>query len=110
MSRDDTTRVTIDIDMAAESTIKRASEIVGVKATGPYHRRSWKPIWELRIDGRRAIKVLQEVLPYLEDEKIFRAKKAIEFFGPYGRKRGHYTALQIFGPGTSKRSEAGPVV
>jgi len=55
-----------------------------------------KPIWECVVGGLRAYRVLQEILPFLFGEKLKEAKRALEFFAPYGYRQGRFGGYDIW--------------
>jgi hypothetical protein len=60
--------------------------------------------------GLRALRVLNEVLPYLYGTKKEEALRAISFFSPTGYKKGIHRGPDIFNhiEGRSKRSDVRP--
>src|SRR4029077_4700583 len=50
----------------------------------------WRPQYRKNIAGLRALRVLQEILPFLVGQKLREAQRALEFFGPRGLHRGCY--------------------
>jgi DNA-binding transcriptional ArsR family regulator len=58
-----------------------------------------KPMWIGVIGGLRAYRVLQEILPFLEGQKLEEAKRALEFFAPDGYRKGQWTAYDVWPEG-----------
>lgn len=53
-------------------------------------------VWSKELKGLRALMVLKEVLPYLLDNKLRQARRAIEFFSPTGYRRGYHTSQDVW--------------
>ncbi len=89
VNRTDTTYLVLDTSMADSQPIFRLADYVGLRrSTKPVKNHHWKPAWRVEISGLRAFRVLKEITPYLVGEKKREAERAIEFFDPFGNRRG----------------------
>lgn len=87
----DATVLQLDTAMVDSAPIFLLSDYVGMKKPSkPVKNHSWKPVWHKNVSGLRALRVLQEILPYLLGERRKEAEKAIAFFSPFGRHEGSF--------------------
>ncbi len=87
----DTTYLEVHTSMTDAGPINRLAGYLGVAPSlTPTRNHDWKPQWRKNIAGLRALRVLQEVLPWLVGQKEREARKAMEFFGPRGYHRGEF--------------------
>ncbi len=95
----DTTTLDISTGMTDPVPIFKLSEYYGLsRPAKPRAHKDWNPVWNKNVGGLRALRVLREILPFLVGEKLREAEKALEFFSPYGCRRGHYRAGDIWPP------------
>jgi hypothetical protein len=93
----DATYLNLDVSMADPEPIFTFSDYVGLAhPSKPVKNHDWKPNWHKNVSGLRALRVLQEVRPYLLGEKLKEAEKAIAFFAPYGIHLGCFGNLDIW--------------
>jgi AraC-like DNA-binding protein len=98
LKRSDETSLQLRIGMTDPAPIFRFCDSCGVsrpKRSTPKDP-PWKPMWLGVVDGLRAYRVVQEILPFLEGEKLMEAKRALEFFAPDGRRKGRYGAYDVW--------------
>jgi hypothetical protein len=87
----DTTYLDLDVAMADARPVFEFADFIGLaRPIKPVKNHRWKPNWHKNVSGLRALRVLQEILPFLLGEKRREAERAIAFFGPFGSWRGHY--------------------
>jgi hypothetical protein len=87
--RSDSSYLELDIGMSDPAPIFRLSDYLGVpRPMKPSKNQSWAPLWRKGFAGLRALRVLQETLPFLVGQKRREAEKAISFFRPGGYHRG----------------------
>jgi hypothetical protein len=87
----DATYLQLDVSMVDPAPIYKLSEYYGL----PHSMRTTKNHdWRLQvrknIQGLRALRVLQEIFPFLVGQKLKEAERALVFFGPRGIHRGCY--------------------
>ena len=109
-----TTYLQLDIGMADPAPIFRLSDYLGVRRpTKPSKNHQWMPLWRKSIAGLRALRVLQETLPYLVGQKQREAEKAVVFFSPGGYHNGCFRNGDIWSredfPLRTKRRGSDPV-
>jgi hypothetical protein len=86
---DNYTYLVLDVLMVDPAPIVRLSEYVGLKPPSkPVKNHQWKRLWHRNIAGLRALRVLQEITPYLVGQKRREAERAMSFFSPVGLHRG----------------------
>jgi len=87
--RSDSTYLQVDIGTADPAPIFRLSDYLGIPTPKkPSKNHQWMPLWRKSIAGLRALRVLQETLPFLAGQKQKEAEKALSFFSPGGYHRG----------------------
>lgn len=98
VKKSDETGLVLRVGMTDSAPIFRFCDSCGVgRPKRPKPRViPWKPMWTGAIAGLRAYRVLQEILPYLTGQKLEEAKRALEFFAPYGYRKGRYGAYDIW--------------
>ncbi|MGH9920702.1 MAG: hypothetical protein ACRD6W_17760, partial [Nitrososphaerales archaeon] len=111
----DVTYFNIDLSMADPEPVFRFSEYVGLShPSKPVKNHDWKPNWHMNVAGLRALRVLQEIHPFLLGEKLKEAEKALAFFAPYGSHSGCFGNLDVWPtiefPWRTKRRGASPYV
>jgi hypothetical protein len=87
----DVTYLQLDVSMVDGAPIYKLSEYYGL----PHSMRTvknhdWRPQLRKNIAGLRALRVLQEILPFLVGQKLQEAERALAFFGPRGIHPGCY--------------------
>jgi hypothetical protein len=93
----DATYLNLDVSMADPEPIFTFSDYVGLShPLKPVRNHDWKPNWHKNVSGLRALRVLQEVHPYLLGEKLKEAEKAVTFFTPYGIHSGCFGNLDVW--------------
>lgn len=93
----DTTYLQLDTSMADPAPIRRLCDYVGLKSPfKPVKNHHWKPNWHTNITGLRALRILQEILPFLLGDKRREAERAVVFFSPYGNHPGGYRNSDIW--------------
>jgi hypothetical protein len=89
MKENDATFLNLDVSMADSGPIFKFADYVGLShPSKPVRNHEWKPNWHKNVVGLRALRVLQEILPFLLGEKRREAEHAIAFFSPFGNHRG----------------------
>lgn len=85
----DMTYLQLDVSMVDPAPIYKLSEYYrlphSMKTTKNHE---WRPQYRKNIAGLRALRVLQEILPFLVGQKLAEAKRALTFFGPRGMHHG----------------------
>jgi len=93
----DATYLNLDVSMADPEPVFTFSDYVGLShPSKPVKNHDWKPNWHKNVSGLRALRVLQEIRPFLLGEKVKEAEKAIAFFAPYGIHYGCFRNLDIW--------------
>src|SRR5581483_7519208 len=93
----DTTYLELDTAMVDIAPISKLSEYFGLpQPTKPIKNHDWREQWRKNIQGLRALRVLQEIVPFLVGEKLKEAERALSFFGPFGNHRGCYRNTDIW--------------
>jgi hypothetical protein len=93
----DTTYLEFDTAMVDPSPIFKLSEYCGLPPPkAPIKNHDWRLQWRKNVSGIRALRVLNEITPYMVGEKLREARKAIEFFSPFGLHRGCYRNIDIW--------------
>ncbi len=93
----DTTYLEVDMAMADPAPIFRLSEYFGLpRPSKPFKNHQWKPLWRKSLNGLRALRVLQEILPFLVGQKRKEAERAVTFFSPGGYHRGCFRNTDIW--------------
>ena len=109
----DCTYLNLDTAMVDPAPIFRLSDYYGLpRPAKPAKNHQWKPLWRKNIGGLRALRVLQEILPFLFGEKKSEAQKALAFFSPRGCHRGRFSSPDVWPrsefPFRTKRRGANP--
>lgn len=87
--KSNSTYLALDVSMVDSAPVFRLSEHIGLgPPSKPIKNHQWKPLWHKNIAGLRALRVLHEILPFLEGTKRREAEKAVSFFEPEGCHRG----------------------
>src|SRR6266480_568551 len=87
----DMTYLQLDASMVDPAPIYKLSEYYGLPhSTKTVKNHAWRPQYRKNIAGLRALRVLQEILPFLVGQKLKEAERALEFFGPRGLHSGCY--------------------
>lgn len=84
------------VRMSDREWVDRFAFVVGLPPSGRRLKRKYEMMWDKAISGRRALRVLNEILPYLYGGKREEAKRAIEFFSPTGYREGRHTSMEIW--------------
>jgi hypothetical protein len=85
------TYLQLDVSMVDSAPINKLSEYYGLPhSMRTVKNHNWRPQWRKNIAGLRALRVLQEILPFLVGQKLKEAEKALDFFSPRGLRRGCY--------------------
>jgi hypothetical protein len=93
----DYTFLVVDVSMIDPAPIFRLSEYIGLDPPSkPVKNHQWKLIWHKNIAGLRALRVLQEITPYLVGQKRREGEKALSFFSPMGLQRGCFRNRDIW--------------
>lgn len=96
----DATYLNLDVSMADPEPVFTFSDYVGLShPSKPVKNHGWKPNWHKNVSGLRALKVLQEIHPFLLGEKLKEAEKAIAFFTPFGIHSGCFGNRDIWPTG-----------
>jgi hypothetical protein len=94
--RDDNTYLVTLIRMSDKDWIDHFAQLVGLPESGRRQRGKYKTQWDKTLVGKRAIRFLVEILPYLYGSKKKEALRAIEFFSPDGHRPGRHSSLKIW--------------
>ena len=96
-TQQDVTYLNLDVSMADPEPIFKFSDYVGLPhPSKPVKNHDWKPNWHKNACGLRALRVLQEIHPFLLGEKLKEAEKALSFFSPYGGHSGCFGNLDVW--------------
>lgn len=91
------TGLQLDTSMVDPAPIRKLAECYGLPAPSKTTKNhEWKPLWRKNIAGLRAIRILREILPFLEGDKRREAEKAIDFFSPDGYHLGRFGNANIW--------------
>ncbi len=97
VKRTRSTSVVLSITNTDRATIAKFSGCVGLPSpVKPKYRESGLPLWRKDIYGIRAIRLLEEILLFLEGEKRREADRALEFFDSNGYHPGHVRTSEIW--------------
>ena len=89
VKKSDSTYLTLDVSMVDPVPILSLSGYIGLDPPSkPVKNHQWKPLWYKNITGLRALRVLNEILPFLIGTKRREAERALSFFEPEGCHRG----------------------
>ncbi len=108
------TYLELDTSMVDPMPIFRLSAYFGLsRPSKPIKNQNWKPLWRKSISGLRALRVLQEILPFLVGQKQREAERAVTFFAPRGFHEGKFSTSDIwprneFPLRSKKRGSNGP--
>jgi len=95
--RRDETVLLVIVRMTDKEWVSRFAEITQSTPPGLGKRRPPKKnMWEKSITGLRALRLLQEIMPYLVGGKREEARRALEFFSPTGYRRGLFRNSEIW--------------
>ena len=96
----DMTELVLVVEMTDRDWIVEFARTVGLsmpplsgRGVGPNR----KPKFRRSPSGRRALRILNEVLPFLYGQRLKEAERALEFFSPSGSVKGRVKAAQIWG-------------
>ncbi len=93
----DMMRFNIVVGMTDPDPIFKLSDCYGLPyPTKPIMNRNWKPMWRKTIGGVRAMRVLEEIRPFLVGGKLKEAERALEFFSPMGYHSGKFGLTEIW--------------
>lgn len=103
------TELVVRLDMTDREWVAKFASAVGLSpppAEGRYHGENRRKVFTRNPMGLRALRILNEVLPYLYGTKRAEALRAIDFFSPTGYRTGIHRPAEIFGnlEGRSKKS------
>lgn len=85
------TQLQLSLSMVDPAPIFTLARYYGLQSPRkPTKNHQWKPLWRKNISGLRALRTLQEILPFLRGQKRNEANKAIVFFSPDGYHGGHF--------------------
>jgi hypothetical protein len=83
------TSLELDVALVDPAPIRRLSGYYRLKFPArPIPNHEWTPQWRKSVFSLRALRILQEIFPYLVGQKQREAQKAIEFFSPNGYHQG----------------------
>lgn len=83
--------------MGDPAPIFTLSDYVGAsRRLKPKLNNNGNPMWLSVVGGLRAYRVLQEIRPFLLGQKLREAERALEFFAPYGYRRGHHGGYDVW--------------
>ena len=86
----DATELDLYLSMVDRAPIDRLSDYYGLpRPSKPAKNHEWKRLWRKNIAGLRALRVLQEILPFLLGGKRREAERALQVFGPDGFHSGY---------------------
>jgi hypothetical protein len=113
--RQDQTQLVLRLDMTDREWVAKFAAVVGLsppRLEGRYHGENRRRIFTRNPMGLRALRILNEALPYLCGTKKEEAIRAIGFFSPSGYKKGLHRGPDVFNNimGRSKRSDVRPSV
>jgi hypothetical protein len=95
----DSTTIDLSVGMTDPAPIFKFSDYAGTsRPTRPKSHQHEKPSWTKRVYGRRAFRILQEVLPFLVGEKLREAERALTFFRQDSYYRGCIRPITIWPP------------
>jgi len=97
--RRDETVLLVIVRMTDKEWVSRFAEITQSTPPGFVNRasrRNSKNLWEKSITGIRALRLVQEIMPYLVGGKREEAKRALEFFSPTGYRKGLFRNSEIW--------------
>jgi hypothetical protein len=92
----DRTYLVTALRMSDKGWVDRFGELVGRPVSGERRHGVYKTQWDKTLAGLRALKFLEEILPYLYGNKRAEAMRAIEFFSPKGYRPGKHSSLRIW--------------
>jgi hypothetical protein len=93
----DTTYLALDIGMSDPAPILRLSHYLQLRPPSKSSKnQQWMPLWRKNIGGLRALRILQEILPFLVGQKQREAERAVDFFSPGGSHRGRFRNIDIW--------------
>jgi hypothetical protein len=92
----DRTYLVTVLRMSDKEWVDHFSRLVGFSASGERRKGEYKTQWDRTLVGKRALRFLVEILPYLYGGKKAEALRAIEFFSPSGHRRGRHSSLKIW--------------
>jgi hypothetical protein len=93
----DSTYLEADVAMVDPAAIFKLSEYFGLsRPSKSIKNHQWKQLWRKCISGLRALRVLQETIPFLVGQKLKEAEKAVAFFTPRGHHRGCFRNADIW--------------
>lgn len=84
--------------MSDKNWVDHFAQLVGFTESGERRKGKYKTQWDKTLVGKRALRFLIEILPYLYGSKKAEAIRAIEFFSPKGYRFGRYSSLEIWPP------------
>ena len=82
--------------MSDKEWVDHFSQLVGLPKSGSRSRGEFKTQWDKTLVGKRALRFLREILPYLYGSKKAEAIRAIEFFSPDGYHKGKHSSVDIW--------------
>ncbi len=112
--RQDHTELVIRLDMTDREWVAKFASAVGLRnppAEGRHLGGNHSPTFTRNPMGLRALRILNEVLPFLYGVKKEEALRAIEFFSPTGYRKGVHRPAEIFANVTGrsgKSKKSGP--
>ncbi|MGD0637326.1 MAG: hypothetical protein ABSA72_04735 [Nitrososphaerales archaeon] len=91
------TAIQLAFGMTDPDPIFKLCDLIGMsRPSRPKDDHFSQPVWVKRAVGLRALRILQEVLPYLLGEKLREAERAMDFFSPNGYHDGCFRPPDIW--------------
>ncbi len=102
VQRTSCTTIVLGVAMTDPAPVFKFSDVIGLPRplkSEPSSNPDYLPRWRKEISGLRAYRVLGEILPFLVGEKSREAQKALQFFAPYGiRRGGWFSSFDVWPP------------
>lgn len=93
----DSTAIQLAFGMTDPDPIFKFCALVGMsRPSRPKDDHVFQPVWVKRAVGLRALRIVQEVHPFLMGEKLREAERALDFFSPRGYHRGCFRPPDIW--------------
>lgn len=90
------TMLIIAVRMSDKTWMDQFARLVNLPPSGGRPRGVCKVMWDKTLAGLRALRFLNEILPYLYGSKKAEAERAIEFFRPTGYHAGRCSSAIIW--------------
>ena len=96
----DSTTINLAVRMTDPEPVFRFADLCGLSrpARPRVRPRGLQPVWCKNIAGLRAVRILQEALPFLVGEKRREAERALNFFDSNGYRRGCFRPIVVWPP------------